>query len=269
MQKAAVRRSLIGVTLLLTACAFSASCDTAKRVKSKVVAINLLMDLGDPFDLAPRRTELAVNLMAISGPVDEPEATPLTGADVTLEIEDVAGVIQLDETGGGGGTYTASSGTGGSPTLVYQSGASYAVTIVVPSGSFEDEYDLRVTAPPRTNVTGLPDTQGGQTITAGQPLTVTLTGSYDRGIVLVLNSSGDVTYDNRPDDVSSAIDFVFGDFDGDITIPGTAFPNAGTAYGLVIVGLESAPSGAISTNLNILSRFYAGSAKTAIVVTAP
>lgn len=267
MQKAAVRRSLIGVSLVLLGCAFSASCDTAKRVKSKVVAINLLLDIGDPFDLAPRRTELAVNLMAISGPVDEPETTPLTGADVTLEIEDVAGVIQVAEAGAG--TYVASSGTGGGATLVYQSGASYAVTIDVPDGSFDGEYDLRVTAPPRTNATGLPDTANGATITAGQSLTVTLTGSYDRGIYIVVDSAGNVTEDSRPETVEEAIDFAFGDFEGQLVIPGTAFPSAGTAYGVVIVGLESAPQSAISSNLNILSRFYAGSAKTAIVVTAP
>lgn len=268
MQKRAVRRSLIGVSLLLAVSAFSASCDTAKRASSKVVAITLLMDIGDPFDLAPRHTEIATNMMAISGPVDEPEAVPLTGATATLEIENVAGTITMTEQGGDGGVYTAQSGSG-TPSFVYTSNATYSVTVDVPSGKFEDEYDMHVNAPPRTNVTGLPNTQGGATIPANQSLTVTLTGSYDRGIVLVLNSSGDVTYDNRPTDVQSAIDFVFGDFEGSIVIPGSAFPASGTAYGLVIVGLESTPKSAISNNLNILSRFYAGSAKTAIVVTAP
>lgn len=269
MRVRAVRRSAwIGVSLLLAACAFAASCDTASRVRSKVVAVNLLLDIGDPFDLAPRHTEVAANFMSITGPVDEPEAVPLTGADATLEIEDVAGVIQMDESGAGSGVYTASSGTG-NPTFVYTSGASYSIEVVVPGGSFDGTYRTTVVAPPRTDVTGLPDTQGGDTIPVNQALTLSLVGSYDRGIVVVLNSAGTVVYDNRPDDVQSAVDFVFGDFNGQIVIPAGTFTNPGTAYGIVVAGLESAPSSGISTNLNILSRFYAGSAKTAIVITDP
>ena len=78
-----------------------------------------------------------------------------------------------------------------------------------------------------------------------------------------------IVHDNRPTDVQSAVDFVFGDFDGQIVIPGAVFNQAGTAYGIVIAGLDSAPNSGISTNLNIVSRFYAGSATTAIVVTDP
>lgn len=270
MRVLAVRRSaLVGLSFLLVACAFAASCDTAKRIRSKVVAVNLLLDIGDPFDLAPRRTEVAANVMSISGPVDEPEAAPLTGADATLEIEGVASFIQLAETAAGSGVYTAASGTAGSATLVYTSGASYTLEVVVPSGSFDGTYTTTVTAPPRTNVTGLPDTQNGETIPINTALTLTVVGNYDQGIVVVVNSAGDIVYDNRPDDVQAAIDFVFGDFNGQIVIPASTFTNPGTAYGIVVAGLESAPSGGISTNLNIITRFYAGSAKTAIVVTDP
>jgi hypothetical protein len=264
MQKRVVRRSsLAGVSLLLAACAFSASCETAERASSRTVAVNLLLDIGDPFDLAPRHTEIAANAMKITGPIDEPEATPLTGASVSVEIEGGA-PIAMAETGAGSGVYRAASGTGGNASLVYTSGASYSITI-----DASKNYTTTVTAPPRTNVTGLPDTQNGDTIPANMPLTVQLTGTYDRGIVFVVNSAGDITHDSRPTDVQQAIDFVFGDFDGTIEIPAGAFPSSGTAYGIVIVGLESAPTSGISSNLNILSRFYAGSAKTAIVVTDP
>ena len=269
MRVRAVRRSaLIGVSLLLAICAFSASCDTANRIKSKVVAVNLMVDIGDPFDIAPRRTEVAANFMSITGPVDEPTAVPLTGADATLEIEDVAGLIQLNETAADSGVYQASSGTG-NPTFVYTSGAAYTIEVVVPSGKFDGTYRTTVVAPPRTNVSGLPDTLGGATIPSNAPLTVTLVGNYDRGFVLVVNSAGTVTFDSRPQDVQAAVNFVFDDFNGQIQIPGTAFPVSGTAYGVVIAGMNSAPSSGISTNLNILTRFYAGAAKTAIVRTAP
>lgn len=264
MQKRVVRRSLAGVSLLLAACAFSASCDTAERVKSRTVAVNLLLDLGDPFDLAPRQTSIAANVMTISGPIDDPTATPLTGAVVSLEIEGVAGAIAMAETGAGSGVYTASSGTAGNPALVYTSGSSYTITI-----DDSKNYTTEVTAPARTEVTGLPDTQNFETIPANTDLTLQVVGSYDQGIVVVVNSAGDITYDNRPDTVQESIDFVFGDFDGTIVIPASAFPASGTAYGIVVSGLNSASSSGISTNLNILSRFYAGSAKTAVVITAP
>lgn len=269
MRVRAVRRSaLIGVSLLLAACAFSASCDTASRVRSKVVAVNLMVDIGDPFDQLPRRTEAAANFMSITGPVDEPTAVPLTGADATLEIENVAGIVQMNETAAGSGIYQASSGTG-NPTFVYTSGAAYTIEVVVPSGKFDGTYRTTVVAPPRTNVNGLPDTLGGATIPSNTQLTVTLVGNYDRGFVLVVDSAGNVTYDSRPDTAQEAVDFVFEDFGGTIQIPPEAFPAPNKLYGVVIAGMNSAPSSGISTNLNILTRFYAGAAKTAVVRTAP
>lgn len=263
------RAALLGITLLTVAAA-SASCDTAKRIGSKVVAINILLDLGDPLDLAPRHTEAVANFMTISGPIDEPVAEPLSGATATLEIEGVVDPVEMtEETPGVYRVSSATGGTGGSPAFVYTSGADYTIVIDQPTGSHEGVYEMEITAPPRTEVTGLPDTQGGATIPANQALTLQLVGSYDRGIVFVVTSGGDVTYDNRPTDPASAIDFVFGDFDGTIVIPGSAFPNTGTIYGIVVAGLESAPTRDISEDLNILSRFYAGSAKTALVVTDP
>lgn len=265
-----VRRfALLGVSALTLAAA-SASCDTAKRVGSKVVAINILLDVGDPLDVAPRHTEAVANFMTISGPIDEPVAEPLSGATATLDIEGVVDPVDMpEETPGVYRISSATGGTGGNANLVYTSGADYTITVDVPSGKHEGAYEMEVTAPPRTEVTGLPDTQGGGTITAGQSLTLQLVGEYDRGIVFVVDSAGNVTYDNRPTDPASAIDFVFGDFDGTLVIPGTAFPDTGSIYGVVIAGLESAPTRDISEELNILSRFYAGSAKTAIVITDP
>ena len=263
------RTALLGAAVLAVAAA-SASCDTAKRVGSKVVAINILLDVGDPFDLAPRHTEAVANFMTISGPIDEPVAEPLSGATATLDIEGVVDPIDMpEETPGVYRVSSVGAGTGGNANLVYTSGADYSITVDQPTGKFEGEYAMEVTAPPRTEVTGLPDTENGDTIPANTALTLELVGEYDRGIVFVIDSSGNVTYDNRPTDPASAIDFVFGDFDGTIVIPATAFPNTASFYGIVIAGLESAPTRDISEDLNILSRFYAGSAKTALVITDP
>ena len=263
----AKRLALLGVSALLVGSAFSASCDTADRLRSKVVAVNFLLEVGDPFDVAPRRTDAIANFMSVTGPIDEPEAVPVTGADASLEIEDVAGAFDMAESQPG--VYLAGSGTGGNPSLVYTSGADYTITLHVPSGRLDGTYTTRVQAPPRTEVDGLPDTGGGETVPAGVDLVLQLQGTYDQGLLIVLDSSGNIVFDNRPTNVQSAIDFVFGEFDGELVIPGSAISASGSVYGVIIAGLDSAPSSGISSNLNILTRFYAGSAETALIITTP
>lgn len=264
------RAALFGVFALATVVALSACGDAVKRLKSKVVAINMIIDVGDPFGAAPRQAGLLVNLMQIEGPIDEPEATPLTGATVTVEATaGVTGTLAVPETGAG--VYTLNAGTNASPAFTYNSNGEYTVTMEVAAGERAGTYITKVNPPPRTNVEAgdIPDFLLGETHPSDTALDVTLTGSYDRGFVLVLDSSGNTVYDSRPTDVQTAIDFALGDFNGTLTIPATAFPEPNSVYGVVIVGLESAPSSQISSNLNILTRFYAGSAFTALVRTDP
>jgi hypothetical protein len=140
----------------------------------------------------------------------------------------------------------------------------------VPAGAkFAGTYTTAMTAPPATQVTGLPDAQQFQFHQAGQPLTLTITsGPYDYVLAFVVNSSGSVTYTSEPQTPQQWLNFVLGSFNATVNIPGTAFPTPGEAYGVAVAGMNSAPQSGISTNLEILTHFLAGSAKTALVVTS-
>ncbi len=256
-----VRVALAGVLLA----AVTVSCGGfAERLTADVVAINMLIETGDPFGVAPRTAGVLVNLASITGPLNDPEATPLVGANVTLQPGTAASVTVNEVSPG---VYQAVSGSGTTPTFVYQSNATYTITMVVPAGEFADTYTTAVVAPPRTEVTGIPDPLQGQFHPANNPLTVTLVGSYDRGLVVVVDEGGNVTYDSRPKTPQESVDFVLGSFSGTVTIPGTAFPTASANYGVLVVGLEQAETVQISPNLQILTKYYAGSGNTSIVRT--
>lgn len=262
------RRARITALALLTGAILAGCSDIAERLQADVVAVNLLLETGDPFGLVPRKAGVLINLASITGPLNDPSTSPVSGANVTMTASTGAsGTVTLPEDGAG--IYRATSGSAGAATFVYTSNATYSVSMVIPSGELADTYTTAVVAPPRTEVTGLPDTLGGATIPVGADLALTLVGSYDRGIVVVVDQTGTVLYDNRPVTPQEWVDFTLGNFDGTLTIPGATFSQADTAYGVVIAGLESAQPSGISTNLQILTRFYAGSAKTALVRTAP
>ncbi len=255
--------AIASVALLTSACG-----DLAKRLTSKVAAVNLLLDARDPLGLTAPKSAVISNLVAIEGPISQPTASPIAGASVTMEVGTGGGsTVTLNETNAG--SYSAISGSAGAATFVYASNQTYALTMNIPSGEFSGTYTTKIKAPPRTEVSGLPDTINGQRITAAAPLTLTLTsGSYDYGMVVVVNSAGAVTYSNKPETPQEFVNFILNDFNGTITIPGTAFPDAGGhSYVITVAGLASAPASGISPNLEILSHFLAGSAKTAIVIT--
>lgn len=263
---------LLGVAGIAVVSLLSAACgDLAKRLESHVGAVNLLLDTQAPFAVgtnsAPAALGAVANFIEITGPVTQPSATPITGASVTLSIgSNATQTVTLNENGPG--SYQAVSGSSGAPTFVYASNQTYTISMVISGGDNAGTYTTKIKAPPRTEVSGLPDSTQGQFQPHGQPLTLTLTsGSYDYGIVAVVDSSGNTTYTNKPETPQQYLDFVLGNFDGTITIPGTAFPNAGKPYGVVVAGVKNAKQSDISPNLQILTHFMAGSAKTALVVT--
>ncbi|HVO31588.1 MAG TPA: hypothetical protein VMV18_12665 [bacterium] len=257
---------MASLSILTSACG-----DLAKRLESKVGAVNLLLDTRPPFAIGsagvPSQAGVIVNFIGIEGSIAAPTASPITGANVTMTVGTSAGsAITLNENSPG--SYSAVSGSSGTPTFVYASNQTYAISMVIAAGSNAGTYTTKIKAPPRTEVSGLPDSTQGQFQPHGQPLALTITsGSYDYGIVAVVDSAGNTTYTNKPQSPQDYLNFVLGNFSGTINIPGTAFPNPGVPYGIVVAGVRSAPASGISPNLEILSRFMAGSAKSAIVVT--
>ena len=257
----------VGV-VTLSSFAVSGCAGLASRLTSKVAAVNLLLDASDPFGIGAEKTGAVVNLVSITGPINMPVASPIAGASVVMAVGSGASPTNVTLNESAPGSYEAVSGSAGAATFVYSSNQVYAITMNVSSGDFAGTYTTKVTAPPRTEVSGLPDTLGGQTIPSNMPLSLTVTsGSYDYGIIVVVDSSGAVTYSNKPQTPQDFVNFVLSNFNGTFTIPATAFPNAGRFYGVSVAGLRSAPASGVSPNLEILSHFLAGSAKTAVVKT--
>jgi hypothetical protein len=263
--------ALSGISALTLIAAASSSCGgLASRLQSHVVAENILLDVGDPFGIAPRRAGLAVNFASITGPLNNPASTPISGAGVTLTVGTSSTPITVTE--GDPGVYHVVSGSNGAPVFVYASNQTYSVSMVIPSGEFADTYTTTGTAPPRAQASGIPDFAGsGQTQVVGDPMNITVlpANAYQQGLVIVFDQAGNVLYDNRPKTVQDAIDLALGNFDGHITIPGTVFSQPDTFYGIAVSGLKSVPPSGISTNLEILTKFYIGSASTYVVKTAP
>src|SRR5437660_7075492 len=106
--------ALSGIAALLVVSAASTSCGgLASRLQSHVVAENILLDVGDPFGIAPRRAGLAVNFASITGPLNNPSSTPISGATVTLTTGASASQITVPE--GDPGIYHVVSGSNGAP----------------------------------------------------------------------------------------------------------------------------------------------------------
>lgn len=263
---------LLGVGALASLSLITAACgDLAKRLESHVGAVNLLLDSRAPFAVgssgAPSQAGVIVNFIGIEGSIAQPTASPISGANVTMTVGTSATTdVALNENSPG--SYSAVSGSNGAPTFVYASNQTYSISMVIAAGSNAGTYTTKIKAPPRTEVSGLPDSTQGQFQPHGQPLALTITsGNYDFGIVAVVDSAGNTTYTNKPQSPQDYLNFVLGNFNGTVNIPGTAFPNPGVPYGIVVAGVRSAPASGISPNLQILTHFMAGSAKTAIVVT--
>jgi hypothetical protein len=251
---------------------FSYGCSTLDRLESTVGAVNILLNAQSPFSTGSAGNatfhglDVIANLMSVGGSATNPSASPVPNATVSLTVGPAGTAITMNSTSPG--TYNAISGSGGTPTFTYSSNQTYTVTMTIPSGNLSGTYTTQVVAPPATQVSGLPDPLQGEVQPVGQPLTLTITsGSYDFGLVLVVDSTGTLTYSNQPQTPQDWLNFVLGGFSGTITIPGTAFPAPGATYGVAVAGLKSGPESGISSNLEILSRFMAGSAKTSVLIT--
>lgn len=264
---------------VLIACVLaSTSCRFASRVSAEVFANALLVEVKDPLGLQPPETACVVRVGLIEDATsDNPNIEPVVGADVLLESVDAGfnSIILSSAQTGEPGAYGASSQD---TDLVYQVGAEYTVRITIPAGDHQGEYSLTVVAPEASNVTGFPDTVGGETIPVGEPLVLNIDppDAYEHGLVVVaVDESGepDVIYDNTPQSAGEWAKFLVGGFGGEVTIPEgereNPFQDAGRVYGVGVTGVVSSKGPQESANLHLLSEFLAGTMETALVCTAP
>ncbi len=185
------------------------------------------------------------------------EANLLDDADRVWVETETTSAVNLEAVGDG--LYEVTSDT--VPGFAYSVGATY--TIAVQDGG--QSFSVSGVAPPPPTLTGVP---AAGTHPAGGGLTFDLSGqNFDNHLAVVADQDGNLTYDNRPDTAGDYIDWIGGDDVSTITIPGSAFPSAGTAYVLGVAGIRK---GDDFDGFNpLVSNLAVGSLAVEAVATAP
>ncbi|MBN95119.1 MAG: hypothetical protein CL928_13795 [Deltaproteobacteria bacterium] len=140
------------------------------------------------------------------------------------------------------------------PVLDYVPGTTYTFQAVKEGRS----HTVSMLAPGVPALSGIPG--GSDTHPPGQSLTVYLGGQFDNAIVLVLDGDGNITHDNRPSTASEYVDWIQDEsMQSSVTIPGEAFPEAGSLYIIGIAGIREALDSSYE-NLNpLVSKLAMGS----------
>lgn len=175
--------------------------------------------------------------LADAASVDEMDQAPVQGAEVDADG------IPLTE--GNGGRYVAV----GSDGLEYTNNGESLISIGLTRGVAEA---LVVTPPPADFVVPVNGT-------AGTDLTIDLSGQgYDNVLVVVLDSTGSVSWTNTPSDITAIYDFARADTVTRVTIPGDlAFDSAGV-YAVGVAGMNKADSDTFVDMNTALSSVMAG-----------
>ena len=243
-----------------------------------VLPLFLLPSAGCNFELPDEITGLTNRFvvqgiyMGVETPEDDNIAAALDGTDfgggaqVTAFFADAASIDEIEEAPISGLSPTFRSPAEGSFTLVedddgrysLDAGAGLAYTggeSVVISVDFEG-----VTHKVPADAPSGPELSLSQTHTAGQPMVINLDGQgFDTTVITVIDvSTGDMTWDNLPSDISDVLD-LGGDEDegGAIEIPGTAFATE-SIYAVGVGGLVGADTLQFEEVNTLLSGFKAG-----------
>jgi len=254
--------------LPLLSLAFLAGCsflDGLDDYVSNVVCEGIYLGVDDP-DLA---AQLGLDVsdgaattvfLARATSLSSVEANLLTDAD-SVSLRSGGSTVELENQGDG--TYLAL-GDGG---LGYAAGATYVLEVDHDGRS----HTASAVAPDPPDLGDLPDAGAGELHPTGQDLTVDLTGQgYDNWLGLVLDADGTVTWDNRPESAGDYIDWIGGSDDvGVVTIPGSAFPDAGSVYVVGVAGVRRSLDAELSNFNPIVSNWAVGALAAAPVGTAP
>lgn len=228
--------------------------NTVDGLTNPMVSQSLLLGVAEPdsedIDLSGTDFDKGAGLnvfLADASSVDDLEEAPVSGADVRIRIGDAAAV---DVGEGADGAYSATGDDG----LSYSGGADAVLTL-----DYGDETSQSSVSLPQA-----PDVTVPTSHAAGQPMTLDLSdGSYDAVLAVVLNvTSGQVTWQNRPETVREVYDFTHGTSGAvtELTIPGSAFPS-GCACAVGVAGMRNASSDEFVNQNTALSAFSAGKLK--------
>jgi hypothetical protein len=228
---------------------------------SNVVAEGVYLASSDPALTAELGgSGAATAFLARATSLSDIESNLLDDADRVRLLRGSAAVTLANE---GSGTYAAV----GDGDLVYSEGATYTLEVL----DRDRVYTASAVAPPAPDLGPLPDPAVPEYHPAGQPITIDLTGQgFDNWVGVVLDDAGELTWDNRPQDVGDYLAWI-GDSEAITTvqIPGSAFPNPGAAYVLGVAGIRRSADRDVENFNPLLTNFALGALSAAPISTAP
>lgn len=230
MQNTIIRSSgwagwLLPAALVLSGCqAVNEGRDILEGLTNPLVVQALALGVELPEDaqgvtLPPEFSDgaTATAFLADAGNAAELENAPISGATVTLQAE------ELEPTAPG--SYSLSPGI-----LPYDAGEAWSF-----SATINDSRAATATV----NLAPAADYTLPTDLTAEEGFDIDLTGQGFTGtFIVVTDSDGETTYDNRPTDIQGFYDLTQGDDVTVVQVPGTAFPEAGV-YLVGVAGIET------------------------------
>jgi hypothetical protein len=170
----------------------------------------------------------ATAFLADAGNVADLDRAPISGATVRMQSETLGQAAP--------GTYTLTPGA-----LAYAAGQSW---------SFSASVGGRNSATATIALADSADFDLPTEHAAGQGFSIDLTGQgFDGAFVVVTDSSGATTFDNRPTDIRGFYELTRGEPAGVVAIPATAFPEPGV-YLVGVAGIETTAGRANMSRMN-------------------
>jgi hypothetical protein len=238
-------RHIVLIALVGTGCnLFREGRDILSGLTNPLVAQALVLgvELPDEAEDIPLPSEFtpgasATVFLADATSVTDLENAPVSDARVRFEDE------RLSETGPG--TYVLAAGT-----MPYAPGQTW---------DFRASMDDRNAATAEVGLAASADIDLPSDLSAGQAFSIDLTGQdFDGAFVVVTDSTGAVTFDNRPTDIRGFYNLTRGQPAGIIDVPASALPTAGL-YLIGVAGIESTTGRANMDRMNTaLSTFMSG-----------
>jgi hypothetical protein len=208
------------VLLQLLGCdAFHKAFSSLDGISQSTVVQGAVMavELPDDDRIAPllEGTDFAPGVAVTAFIADASSVTDLANAPISNALVTVDGNVSETIPSQGSGLYASDPS---SSDLVYEDGGSWTLGIDVGG-----DPGLAALALPAAASFDVPQTHG-----ANESLIVDLTGQgFDSSIVIVIDDSGNLTFNNLPQDIKGLYDQMQLEEAGAITIPGSAFPGAG------------------------------------------
>jgi len=262
-----ISRLLPLLTVVLCTALTNTACSEIGDYFSTIAAEGMFLGVDDPaaaaalgLDAELAAGATASTFLAQARSLDSISENLFSDAD-SVSITD--GTTSVELAALGNGLYNVNSNE--APELAYVIGRSYTLQVREDG----ELYTAEMMAPPPPTLGGVPDAQAGESHPANVELAVSLGQQFDNYLVVVVDGSGEITYSNEPETASDYINWISSnDVVASVTIPGSAFPAAGTGYIVGIAGVRRAADSAFDNFNPLVSNLAMGSTSVAALVTA-